>query len=159
MATTTHTAPAGAGNTSVHAQSGAGSVQDAFNHSQAGHAGFPLTDILFSVSRACRDFGIAPSTFGRLVIDLRRGRALRPATEASVRAFIPTIATGGSAMASGGNPRRASRVNTARPSYGLRRDAKPLSSDARQHRAMMQLGSEMLLAAIRRERGETSHGA
>jgi len=47
------------------------------------------------ISRACRTYGIAPSSFGRgalgdprLVFDMLDGRTLRPATALRVRQFI-----------------------------------------------------------------------
>ena len=55
----------------------------------------PILDL---IDRACREHGIAVTTFGkravgdkRFVLDLRNGRTPRPATEARVLRFIETL--------------------------------------------------------------------
>ena len=54
--------------------------------------------IVTEIERACREHGIAVTTFGKLavgdkrfVLDLRNGRTPRPATEARVLRFIESL--------------------------------------------------------------------
>lgn len=106
-----------------------------------------MSAILNTITRALNEYGIAPTTFGRMAVgdprfvqDLQRGRELRRKTEDSVVAFLATLAD--------------VRRHDAPQGKASRREG--ITAELVRHRIAMRDGSKALLAAILSAKGEAS---